>query len=176
MSDGVYVPSLYVVRHGEPAVRGVMLGSSDPPLSDAGRQQMRAIHLPVRVVFTSPLRRALESATLMARDAEVLVVPELAEIGLGTWDGKTWDQIEASDPELARRKLKDWTGVTPPGGEPWAVFAARVERAIDVVRARAEDAAVVAHIAVNACIAACLAGADPLRFRQDYGQVHEYRV
>jgi broad specificity phosphatase PhoE len=153
-----------------------MLGRTDPPLSDFGRQQMRELHLPVRLVFTSPLQRALESATLMARGAEVVVLPELAEIALGTWDGKSWEQIEASDPELARRKLENWTAVTPPDGEPWWVFSERVGRAMDAVRTRGESAAVVAHIAVNASIAALLTGADPLHFRQDYGQIYEYDV
>lgn len=153
-----------------------MLGHMDPPLSEFGRKQMSEVAVPARVIFSSPLKRALESATLIARKAEIIVLPELAEIGLGSWDGKSWNEIEACDPELARRKLENWTAVTPPGGEPWIVFAERVQRALDVAYARQEPAGVVAHIAVNACIAALLTGADPLNFRQDYGQVYEYEV
>ena len=42
---GVYVPALYVVRHGEPAVQGVMLGRMDPPLSEAGfRHAIEQLH------------------------------------------------------------------------------------------------------------------------------------
>ena len=58
---------LYVVRHGETAanVDGLLLGRADPPLTDRGRSQARAlaaaIPTPQRVV-TSPLRRAVETA------------------------------------------------------------------------------------------------------------------
>jgi broad specificity phosphatase PhoE len=169
------MPALYVVRHGEPALRGVMLGRTDPPLSAAGGEQMRAISLPVRTVFTSPLRRALESAELLARGAEIIVLDDLSEIALGAWDGKAWEEIEVMDPELSRKKLKNWTAVTPPDGEPWSDFECRVHSAVDIVRKRGEDAALVGHVAVNACIASLLVGLDPLRFRQDYGQVYEYR-
>lgn len=176
MPDGVYMPALYLVRHGEPALRGVMLGRTDPPLSEAGRAQMSAVYVAAEVVFTSPLRRAVESAELLARGAEIVVLPDLAEIGLGEWDGKSWDEIEAMDADLARRKLERWTEVTPPGGEPWAEFATRVRGALDVVICRGATAAIVGHIAVNACIASIVAGVDPLAFRQEYGQVYEYRI
>ena len=170
------MPALYVVRHGEPALRGVMLGRTDPPLSEAGRAQMRGVHVPAALVFTSPLRRAVESAELLARGAEIVVLPDLAEIGLGDWDGKSWDEIEAMDADLARRKLEKWTDVTPPGGEPWPEFTARVQSALQVVVLRGVPAAIVGHIAVNACIAHLVAGLDPLAFRQEYGQVYEYRI
>src|SRR5688500_15072722 len=104
VSGGVYVPALYVVRHGEPLVQGVMLGRTDPPLSEAGRAHMLSVRIPVPVIFTSPLRRARESADLIAGTADVIVLPELTEIGLGDWDGKAWHEIEASHPELAREK------------------------------------------------------------------------
>jgi broad specificity phosphatase PhoE len=154
-----------------------MLGRTDPPLSEAGREQIRrvSVNLAVGTVFTSPLRRALESAELLAGCAEIVVLNNLAEIALGTWDGKSWAEIEAMDAELSRRKLENWTAVTPPDGEPWSDFERRVHSALDVVCARREDAALVGHIAVNACIASLLAGTDPLEFRQDYGQVYEYR-
>ena len=172
---GVYMPVLYVVRHGEPALRGVMLGRTDPPLSDAGREQMRQIRLPVQVVFTSPLKRASESAKLLSHGTEIVVLSDLAEIGLGEWDGKSWQDIEAMDAERARQKLENWTAVTPPGGEPWASFAQRVEGALDVVLMRGQPAAIVGHTAVNACVASLLTSADPISFRQEYGQIYEYQ-
>ena len=127
------MPALYVVRHGEPELRGVMLGRTDPPLSEAGREQMRRLSLPVWTVFCSPLRRSLESAELLAAGAEIVTFDNLSEIGLGTWDGKAWAEIEAMDPDLMRRKLKNWTAVTPPGGERWSDFERRVHSALDVV-------------------------------------------
>jgi broad specificity phosphatase PhoE len=174
VSGGVYVPTLYVIRHGEPAVKGVLLGQSDPPLSTAGRLQMQALGLPVMVVYSSPLCRARQSAELLR--APVIVLDDLREIGLGAWDGHTWAEIEVSYPDLARRKAADWTGVTPPGGEQWRHFTRRVDRALDMIRSGAFPAAVVAHVAVNSWLAHRLTGATPLNFHQEYGQADAYEL
>jgi broad specificity phosphatase PhoE len=172
--DRIHVPTLYLVRHGEPALKGVLLGRSDPPLSEAGRAQMAAIRLDAAVIYCSPLRRALESAELIG--GEIVVLPDLAEIGLGDWDGKSWAEIEAKDPELAARKLQDWTGVTPPGGETWDEFTERIDRTLEIVRRGPFPAAIVAHVAVNACIAHRVSEAAALSFRQEYGQLDAYNL
>ena len=52
-------------------------------------------------------------------------------------------------PELATRKLGDWTAITPPNGEPWASFEARVHRAFARIQDGPRPAAIVAHAAVN---------------------------
>lgn len=160
------MPGLYVVRHAEPALVGVLLGQYDPPLSEAGRSQAAALLKDVRwsVVYSSPLRRALETARLLARGAAIQIVPDLREITYGDWDGKTWAEIESADPVLARKKLNDWAAVTPPGGEAWPDFVARVTRAFEQIKRAPRPAAIVAHAAVNRV----LTGVD-----QDYGDVHE---
>ena len=165
------MPALYLVRHGEPQITGVMLGRRDPPLSEYGRAQMRALRLPAHVIYSSPLRRARESAELMASQATVIVLGDLTEIALGEWDGLSWAEIEREYPEMAARKLADWTVVTPPGGEPWRVFTARIERALETVRRGPMPAVIVAHSAVNSWIAHRLDGRDPLTFRQEAGAV-----
>jgi alpha-ribazole phosphatase len=163
---------LFVVRHGEPAVRGVLLGQSNPRLSREGRAAASALKLPVRVIYSSPLRRALETAERMGHRIHVL--QDLSEVSYGSWDGKRWDEIEREHPEAARLKELDWTSVTPDGGETWHAFVTRVDRALDVIRRGPLPAAVVAHAAVNAQIASRLTGADPFAFQQDYCGVLEY--
>jgi broad specificity phosphatase PhoE len=174
VSGGSRVPALYLIRHGEPAVAGVLLGQTDPPLSPRGREQMAAVRIDAAVVYASPLRRARESAELLGQ--AVVILPELAEIGLGEWDGLSWSEIETRDPELASRKLADWTGVTPPGGETWSDFTRRVDSALEVVRRGLFPAAVVAHVAVNAWIAHRVGRAATLAFQQEYAQVDRYEL
>jgi probable phosphoglycerate mutase len=106
----------------------------------------------------------------------VVVLPELAEISLGNWDGLSWAEIEHRYPDQAAAKLRDWLGVTPPGGEPWSGFTARVDSALASIRAQTEPAAIVAHLTVNAWIAHTVAGADPTAFLQDYAQVLEWNL
>jgi broad specificity phosphatase PhoE len=160
------MPHLYVVRHAEPAITGVLLGQSDPPLSESGRRHAAELLRGTRleIVYTSPLRRARETAELIARGAPIAVVGDLREITYGDWDGRTWAEIHAKHPELARRKLEDWRGVTPPGGELWDEFEARVRRAFERIKCGPQPAALVAHAAVNRV----LTGVD-----LGYGEAHE---
>ncbi len=160
------MPSLFLVRHAEPAITGVLLGALDPPLSEAGRKQAASLLSGVApaVVYSSPLRRALETAQLIARGAPIEILDDLREISHGEWDGLTWSEIETRDPALAARKLADWRGVTAPQGEPWNEFADRVTRAFELIRKGPRPAAIVAHAAVNQLLGSV---------DQSYGDVHE---
>ncbi|HTS75185.1 MAG TPA: histidine phosphatase family protein [Bryobacteraceae bacterium] len=160
------MPRLFLVRHAEPAITGVMLGALDPELSDAGRAHAATLLINVRLalVYSSPQRRAVETARIIARGARIEIVDDLREISHGDWNGLAWAQIEARDPELAARKLRDWRGITAPNGEPYEDFASRVARAFERIRRGPRPSAIVAHAGVNKEIA----GVD-----QTYGEIHE---
>ena len=168
--------ALYLIRHARPAVEGVLLGQSDPPLSEQGRTQARESlsGLEVARVYSSPLRRALETAAFLQSPTTVLAA--LAEISLGAWDGKAWADVERANPAVARQKSEDWFGVAAPGGESWKSFTARVLSALDIALAGPRPAAIVAHAAVNSVIAAKLTGASPAQFQQAYCEVIEFDV
>ncbi len=166
---------IYLVRHAEPEKAGLLLGRTNPPLSEGGRVQ--ACHalreLDAEIIYSSPLRRALETAARIPLLRPFEISEELAEISYGAWDGKSWSEIEALDPELARRKLEDWYGVTPPGGEPPEAFRERVAYAVGIIRSGPLPAIVVAHAGVNAEIARQLTGVDPAAFHMNYCEVRE---
>lgn len=146
---------------------GVLLGSSDVLLLD---EKIGASSLAVDYVVASPLRRARRTAELLFPEAAITVVPELAERGLGEWELKSWKEVEAGWPELASRAGADWFGFTPPAGEPWMDFAARVTsgwRRISHSRATA----IVAHVGVNSVLAHLAAGREIASFQQDYLEV-----
>jgi broad specificity phosphatase PhoE len=159
------MPSLFLVRHAEPVITGVLLGSLDPPLSEAGRKHADTLlnNVKLAIVYSSPLRRALETAQSIARGAPVEILDDLREISNGDWDGLTWSEIEARDPYRAARKLADWRGISAPGGEPWSEFAARVSRAFERISRGPRPAAIVAHAAVNQLLG---------NVDQVYGDVH----
>jgi alpha-ribazole phosphatase len=170
--------TLYLIRHACPAVEGVLLGQSDPPLSDQGRRDAQRIFsgFEVKRVYSSPLRRALETAAFLRSPSKVSVLDDLAEISLGAWDGKCWEDVQRADPALANRKSEDWFGVTPPDGESWAAFTTRVLKALERVRSGPTPAAIVAHLAVNSVIAANLLRSSPIQFQQAYCEVIEFDV
>jgi broad specificity phosphatase PhoE len=164
--------TLYLIRHGEPEITGVMLGQMDPPLSRRGRSEVaaRLAGLFVEQAWTSPLRRAHETAQFIpARD--LVELPELREIDHGDWTGKSWAEIEAAWPELAAHKSSDWLGVAAPGGETWERFLERVQSAWKMIRAGRMPAAVVGHQGVNAALMYVIKGCSPLEFKQAYGEV-----
>jgi alpha-ribazole phosphatase len=170
--------TIYLIRHARPAVEGVLLGQSDPPLSDQGRSDAHRSFSEVEVqrIYSSPLRRALETAAFLRSPSEVTVLHELSEISLGDWDGKCWEEVQRADQALADRKIEDWFGIAPPGGELWDAFTTRVLKALDHVRAGPLPAAIVAHWAVNSVIASSLLGSPPIQFQQAYCEVIELDV
>ena len=96
---------------------------------------------------------------------------DLAEIAIGAWEGKRWDEIEAAWPDLAAAKLRDWTGVTPPGGEPWRAFEVRANRAWDTICNAGPPVAVVALVGINGLLYSLATGSPPMKFVQQYREV-----
>lgn len=158
---------IHLIRHGRPAISGVLLGSSDIPLAG---DVVPPLALPVDSVISSPLRRAIRSAELLFPAMPIVVLPEFAERGLGEWETKSWDEVEAGWPELAAKASVDWFGTTPPGAEPWPDFISRVERGWRSVP-KAGSTAIVAHAGVNAVLANLAGARDLMSFRQDYLEV-----
>jgi broad specificity phosphatase PhoE len=55
-----------LIRHAEPSLRGVFLGSTDIGLSEVGLSEARALKLDFDwPVYVSPMRRATETAEAM---------------------------------------------------------------------------------------------------------------
>lgn len=98
---------ILLVRHAvTPAnVAGIYSGCIDDSLTATGRRdaEQLAKHLvrthPCRIV-SSPLERAIETATPLSRDLgiEVEVVERLGEMHMGPWTGLSAHQIEAAYP------------------------------------------------------------------------------
>jgi broad specificity phosphatase PhoE len=169
---------IHLIRHSEPALRGVFLGSLDPSLSKEGRRSARQLRgtLAGAAWYSSPMLRARQTASLIAPETVPVILPELAERRFGAWEGLPWHQIALCWPDLAASGQGDWLALTPPGGEPWDRFVIRVARALDVIRAGPLPAIVVAHLAVNAALAGLLCGRDPISFHQNYCEVVTYET
>lgn len=127
---------LLLVRHGETDanVAGTWQGATDNPLNPHGRAQAEAlarhvaVHYPnISAVYTSPLRRARETAQIVAHYLGQIPIredPGLAEYNLGAWEGLTYEELRY-EKRLWDRMRTDphWA---PPGGESAYQFATRV--------------------------------------------------
>ncbi len=170
---------LVLVRHGEPEVdsHGRCYGRLDVGLSPRGREQ--AAHTarwlaaaPLQAIYSSPRRRALESAApfASARGLTVQLREGLREIDFGSLEGLTYDEARAQHPEFYAAWMAHPTRVTFPGGESYARLRERVlGEARELVRAHAGGTvAVVAHGGVTrAILAEALHLADDDLFRLD---------
>ena len=159
MPEGIDV-RFVLVRHGEPdaSARGRCYGKLDVGLSDSGRERIDAVarclgQTPLGAVYTSPRRRARESAEMVARPHRLSpsVDERLAEIDFGQLEGMSYEEADASYPELYRDWMERPTEVTFPGGESFAMMEGRVLAAATELRMRHGEqvVAIVTHGGVN---------------------------
>ena len=150
-------PSYYIdlLRHGQPEGGDRFRGMQDDPLNDNGWQQMRASvagMAPWEVVVTSPLRRCAEFAAELAErhGLPLETEPRLAEMAFGEWEGKSYDELKASNPAAVQAFFANPVHNIPPGGEPLQDFCERVNAAWDalVERHQGRHLLVVCHGAV----------------------------
>ncbi|MFH1268418.1 MAG: histidine phosphatase family protein [Planctomycetota bacterium] len=146
---------LYCVRHGESTynAEGRVQGQSDVPLSERGRRQGEAVaaamaHLPIDAIYSSPLRRALETARVVAEPLglEVQTDPRLMEVNAGIFQDKLRSDLERLHPEDFARWTSGDTDFVIPGGESRRVLARRGLEALEAIRRTDhQHVAVVAH-------------------------------
>lgn len=87
---------LYIIRHGETDwnVKRRFQGHSDIPLNEEGRRLARLTaealkEVPFARIYTSPLKRASETAAIIkgARQIPIIEEPRIIEIGFGEYEG-----------------------------------------------------------------------------------------
>jgi len=147
---------LLLVRHGETEVNreGRMQGGSDAPLNARGRAQARALARalagePLTAVYASPLRRAWETALLLAEPHRLEPVPleGLRELDAGLLDGLTGEEVRRRFPRFLERWRADPATTPTPGGESLGRLQERAVSALEEVlrRHRTGTLALVAH-------------------------------
>jgi broad specificity phosphatase PhoE/ribonuclease HI len=143
---------LILVRHGATAhsVDRRFSGRNALELTADGRAQAAALATraasfgPVAAVVTSPLPRCVQTAQPIAAELglEPVVAAEFAEVDFGTWEGMTFAEVRAADPDAMTAWLMA-DDVAPPGGESFADVAVRVARERDAIVAGHPGASVV---------------------------------
>ncbi len=170
---------LYLVRHGATAnnrARPPRLQGrrTDPALSEEGRRQARRTadflaHAAIRAVYSSPLARARQTAEAIAapHTLAVEIVDDLTEIDVGDWEGRTWEEIEATDREAYRAFMADPAANPYLGGETIGHAAARSTPVLQHLMEENPGRAVVAvaHNVVNRAWLAQLLGLPLGRYR-----------
>ncbi len=141
---------LLFLRHGETGFSGRFQGAGDPPLNAVGREQVAALRQHFRpdsfsAIYHSPMLRCRQTLNLIAPEVEAICCPELREIDFGRWEGASFAEIEANEPQHAERWLSEGDSFTFPGGESIAAFRQRILTFTRRIDAGDGDLFVVAH-------------------------------
>jgi len=164
---------LILVRHGESVAnaQGLLLGRTDAELTDVGRYQARSARTllakPVAEVRSSPLRRARDTADLLALGPPIEVDERWIEVDYGEFECQPLGAIPA---EVWQRWQRD-RHFRPEGGETLAEVDARIAAActelfaVDGAGARRPDGdgdvVVVSHVSpIKAAVAWALGTVD----------------
>jgi probable phosphoglycerate mutase len=130
-----------LLRHGDTRLSPEhrFSGQRDLPLSATGMRQaqaaacrLAATGVPIDVVVSSPLLRAVTTAAFVTDKLGLTMVidDDLRETDFGEWEGCTLAEIQQRWPDVAAAWRRD-PEQAPPGGESFADTARRVNRACD---------------------------------------------
>ena len=153
---------LLVVRHGH--VEGIsperFRGRRDVDLSDLGVRQAQATAQSIAArwqpvaIYTSPLRRCLQTAAAICRACgglEATVLDDLNDVHYGDWEWHTHEEVRARWPELFECWFAAPQLVRFPRGESFQDLLARMANVLRWVRERhaGETVVVVGHSVAN---------------------------
>lgn len=131
---------LILIRHAKNDWVGDRLAGWTPGvhLNDEGRQQAEALgarlaHLPITVIYSSPLERAVETAQAVAahHNLKVQILEDIGETRYGEWTGASLEELYKT--ELWPVVQAYPSGARFPGGESLRETQARAVAALDAL-------------------------------------------
>jgi broad specificity phosphatase PhoE len=171
---------LILARHGETEwnVEEVFRGRVDVELNETGRRQAELLaeslsELKIEAVYSSPLKRALDTAKSIARRQrlEVEVSPGLIDCDFGQWQELPLKEVKNRYKDLYRQWTESPQLVKIPGGESLDRVRERALKVVNELMAEHGGRVVlVSHRVVNKVLICALLGLDNSHFwniRQD---------
>ncbi len=145
-----------LIRHFKPNFkRYALLGHGDPSLDQTTTHPIKeTIHHIANFqfdsattrIFSSDLKRAIETANCLFPTQNFIKSSLIREINFGELEGKTWAQIEQSDPDFYHDYMSRWQHFPFPNGESLPDLLNRLESFIEYFSIGLESsAAVIAH-------------------------------
>lgn len=154
---------LFLIRHGETWWNEInkFQGASDIELSSQGWRQAQKLAIslkdePIAEIYTSPLKRAQQTAAEVAKYhyCPITVLDELRELNQGQLEGLTREEFKEQYSNFLREWLKNPADLKLPGGESLRDLQQRAWAAVERIREEHASTTVVAvaHNFVNIVI------------------------
>ena len=143
---------IYLIRHGktEANEKHLYCGSTDLPLSNAGKEELRSVHYDIKNVrfISSGMKRANETLRILFGDVPYEVDPRFREVDFGIFEMQSFEQLKDT-PEYGSWLTGDNEVNIPPNGESGVQMKARVSAAFSEIK---EDTCIITHGGVIASI------------------------
>ena len=191
MTFSEIVMTLFIlVRHGQTEWNREerFRGRADLLLNETGLRQALAagLHMkgwPIAAIYSSPLKRTLETAKIIANQFGLPVKPldGLIDIDFGNWQGLSAEEAAERDSELYNTWLEFPHRVRFPRGESLADVRQRVLAAVDGIAAEhgGQTVILVSHMVVCRVLLCAMLGLDNSNFwqvRQDVCAINAFEV
>jgi probable phosphoglycerate mutase len=175
-------PLIFLLRHGriQEHEQKRFIGQTNVLLDTLGREQglfwqTALADIKFDAVYSSALKRCADTALLACPHQNPCLDSRLNEIHMGTWDGKSFDEIRESMPGEFERRGRNMNQFRPPGGESFQDVADRVLPFLDEVQNKQSGPIlVVTHAGVIRVILNRLMDPDPndlFKIKIEYGQL-----
>jgi broad specificity phosphatase PhoE len=168
---------IVIVRHGRTAwnQKERFRGLAEIELDETGIKQAaatanRLVRMPVSAIYSSPVRRAMQTASPIAAALNLTItkLPALSDIDFGELEGLTFEDAEKRYPDIYHQWFHESHLVKFPGGESYAEAKTRAANAVDKIIAGLEDETVVfvTHRVISHMLILHLLKLDDLQFRK----------
>jgi len=165
---------IILVRHGETEwnVKEVFRGRIDIDLNETGLKQAQLLakylsDIKIDAIYSSPLKRALTTAEIMAsyHKLKVEIAPGLIDFDYGEWQGLPHQEVRDKYIRLYAQWIERPELIKMPAGESLDEVRERAMGVVDRVIAKYEGCVVlVSHRVVNKVLICALLGLDNSRF------------
>ena len=143
---------IYLIRHGktEANEKHLYCGSTDLPLSDAGKAELQRLHYDIKNVrfISSGMKRTNETLHILFGDVPYEVDSRFREVDFGIFEMHNYEELKDT-PEYQAWLTGDNVANIPPNGESGLQMKERVLNAFSGIK---EDTCIITHGGVIAAI------------------------
>ena len=147
---------LILIRHGETDynLEAKYCGFSNPPLNSKGilqakklKSKLNRLNLKVDKVYSSDLKRALETAEIVFPNKPLQLTSDFREMNFGIFEGLNYQEIMQKYPQVYIRWIDDPLNTRLPEGEGLVDLFGRVKRGLSKIftQDKAKTIAIVTH-------------------------------